>query len=143
MIFSSPPPRMKMAWVATIDSFPESIVGFSKGQKAHGYCRKRSNRGYQILHFHGRETADGQRLPAGFWRKISESLCLCGVLTAYSGNPFTAAPMANNAAIVLLYEKCMTKLGTSESVFARTVDKVNPTQRINTIPIQLPQSWLT
>jgi hypothetical protein len=64
-------------------------------------------------------------------------------MTGHSGKPFTAAPIANSAAIVLLYEKCMTKLGRSESVFARTVDKVNPTQRINPIPIQLPQSWLT
>ena len=46
------PPRMKMAWVATIDSFPELIVGFSKGRKTHGYCPKRSNRGYLSSHFH-------------------------------------------------------------------------------------------
>ncbi len=47
MIFSSSPPQMKMAGVATIDSLLKSIVGFSKGTNAHGYCQERSNRGYQ------------------------------------------------------------------------------------------------
>ena len=47
MTFSSSPLQMKMALVATIDSVRESIVGFLKVTNAHGYCQKRSNRGYQ------------------------------------------------------------------------------------------------
>jgi hypothetical protein len=54
MTFSSSPPRMKFAGVATIDSFRESIVGFQKVTNAHGYREERSNRGYQNPHFHRR-----------------------------------------------------------------------------------------
>jgi hypothetical protein len=42
---------MKMAGVATIDSFRESIVGFQKVTNAHGYREERSNRGYPKPHY--------------------------------------------------------------------------------------------
>jgi hypothetical protein len=52
--FSAPPP-MKMEGVATIDSIPESIVGFQKVTNAHGYREERSNRGYPKPPFHSRQ----------------------------------------------------------------------------------------
>jgi hypothetical protein len=45
------PATMKMAEVATIDSFRESIAGFQKVTNAHGYREERRNRGYQNSHF--------------------------------------------------------------------------------------------
>jgi len=52
MTFSSSPPPMKMAGVATMNSYFEFIVGFLYAVKSPRLPEKSERRGYQNSHFH-------------------------------------------------------------------------------------------